>query len=1240
MKAKIISLILIFAMVFTSSLSLVACNNDNGEETSGDSQTENKTESQDTEDPTNDRTESTVESESQTDVTTIETESQAPVDTSSETESGADTESSTATESESSTAKETESETEQETETRPDLDLIVYENGDAVESAGITWGDDEFASVEHLIDESKAVTKTAAEMLVLLEDINLMAEGEVYRVTEPLILEGYTNYYGNLAAIIAEGGIIIENCSNIIVKDLIVKGNITVSNSAKITFLKLDIKGDKVGVSIDKNSYDVAFKNCRISASDTAITSHAPTTSIYQSALLADKGLVSIADNLTIQDSHISAISTGVSISGGYCTVRNCLIELANDGVGVDVLEGSSNVLVALNAVKDAQKSIRIRGGFNCVVLLNSAIRVIGEDTTNLYVVENKLGGAIECENNKYLLCDGNTFNKDSKAHPVVNISNSEMNGDNLHDVDARVEYGANEDLLPHTNKDLFIDMDRKQNVTDLTRSGNETVNQYVRAKAQLGDTVIIPPGAYSVDEAILFQAAHSNTTLYGYGVYFERTDRDLSKNSSGAITQSGTILQVFDSDDLSFKGLTVGYAFQSSGQIHVVEKLGKNQLRVITNAGYVNDFGPSDPDNFGSTLVMFAAGEMAPWNQISNYSLVKNPDGTVFKDLDNTMILEIDDSKLYSAIGVGDVFTCRLSGDNSSTVRLGQCDNVLLKDCVVYGYSSALAIVGASRASGIKIERVHNTAHSQTLIDEYTYRSYIELEDFYGVDLEVSIDEQNRYRGGFPRTGSVDGIHVNGAKEGVSATSCILEQMCDDGSNQRADSSRIAGYRVNSDGTTTIYIKGTISSVYYNRAIQALSTSSSPTSMPAVYAGDRLYSYTSSGKIFFDTVALIDARIVTYSPATHISHIDKRVNSTIAGTVTQINGIFDSPTVCVDGLCDICGKVTHIDTNSDDTCDLCEKAVHTDLDKNGWCDHDSYNIKDTDGDGFADIDGAPIIYDMFHISKFNSSNGQYEVTSRYIRGGSWRTITYKMYLYEVLVKTEDVNFEALEGYDLTDNEYTMDNKVIIDNLGANAMGYTFDNVLIQNKTSRGMLVKSHDILIKNCTFRKFLGVGILKDDENGWGESSVPKNVTITGCLFDDIGRHWGDETKYCITIYGPGTQTGNAPEISDDTLLCKNIKIISNKFTNLNSMYAIAISGAQDIVIEDNIFEARAKDTNRRFARAIYIDGGMNISISGNTYSSFAQGDITKAVVLLNYKNLSGADIGDKFPKDNLAK
>lgn len=1142
------------------------------------------------------------------------------------------------------------SESESETETgggNPDVyDGIVYENGGTIKAAGLKWDVDAFASVEHTIDESKAVTKTAAEMLEMLKNRDTMPAGEVYRVTEPLVLESEKKYYGNLSAIIAEGGIVIKDVENIVIKELIVKGNITIENSKSITFFKLDLKGGEIGVNIDDKSSAIAFKSCKVYATDTAVKTDAPTT-FYQCYINADKGVIGTADNTIVQDTQVVAKALGVSLCGEYCTVKNCLIEASIDGLGVEIAEGAVNALVTLNVITGVQKSVKVSGGFNCVVLLNSAIRIIGEDNTNLYVVENNLGGLIELRNNQYLLCDANVLpEEDGKDHTTVSVNNTEFNGDNLHDVNAREQYGAKEDLLPHTNKELFLDMERRELVTDLSQTKSYGVNNYLRTMAKSNSIVILPPGAYQTNGYIRFDTPHSNTNVYGFGAYIENTQR-------------GVHLWVYACTNINFKGLTLGYGFQSAGQIHVLDKLSDNQLLVVTNAGYIDDFGKSDLDYFANNSVyMFKRGEMMCWNNLgSAYSFIaKNDDGTMVIQLtggdQNTM--STYGPRLYQMTEKGDILTCRLSGDNASMISIGNTShNIKLKDCVMYGYSSALGVVSGSKSTGISLERVHNTAHAPYVIDEATYNKYVQLQETYGVDLEVYIDDQGRYRGGIPRIGSVDATHITGTKEGVDATSCLFESMCDDGSNQRGSSSRIAGYHVNDNGTTTIYFKGTISETYWGLNTNAGKTAVSPTNTTTPTAGDRIYAYASNGHVLFDTTALTDAKRVTSSPLYHVSHVDKLVNSEIKdGDIVEINGIYNEIPKCTDGLCDVCGKVTHIDTTLDGKCDLCGTHVHSDRiiaagnksGADGKCDvsgclyRDSKLLEDLDGNGLNDEDGIPIIDSRFYISQFKADNGEYKVTSKYSNSTGWHTITYSTVIYEVNVKTEDVDFDAFEGYDLTDNDYRMDDKILFDNLSANSVGFTFDNVMVRNSTARGILCKTLDATIKNCTFRSNSSTGILLSVETTWGESTVPKNILITGCLFDDTGRNYTREnntTYSCIAIQGLGANSTDI-EVSENTLPCKDIKIIGNKFTNVNNKHAVSVTAAQNILIQDNIFEARPEDTTRDFGKAIYINGVMNIKVIGNTYSEFAGGDVSKVITALNYKNLTGSDVEGVLPLD----
>ncbi len=1144
---KIISILLVLSMVLGSAVLLAACDQGLEEDTTVE-QTQNETEKP-TEEPTVAPTEkpTTAPTEEPTveptkEPTTAPTEeptvapteepTTAPTDeptvAPTEEPTTAPTEEPTVAPTEEPTQQPTEEPTEEPTEDPTESPDPIYGNGGKVSDAGVSWNPTAFALAETVIDESKAETITAEELLAILSvRDNGLTKDNVFLVTGTLTLSSNSKYYGNFASIIAPDGVVVEGEAEIVVKQINIKGNITIKASSGVTFFKLGLIGGETAISIDEESSDIAFKSCRITADSNAVVSAGALVTFYQTYFSAPNAIASSGSDLSVHSCEIVAINSAIISSGRSPIIRNNTISLSTDGIGIELAEKSYNALVALNVINDAQISVRVTNSFNAVVLLNSAINVIGSGNTNLYVVENKLGGVIKLSGNEYLLCDGNTFAKDGLDHSILNVDNTEYNGDNLHDVNERVQYGANEDLLPHTNKDLFVGMDRLAKVKDVSLTKGYNINKYIRNGAKNSDKVIVPPGAYVSPSRLELAATHSNTTVYAYGVYHEAVDY-------------GNTVQLSGVANFTFKGITIGYVKQSAGQIHVLDKLNKRDmtLLVVGAAGYDKDFGKSNPDVYSSSYTdMFWAGEFTCWKGLGgNYEIVqKNDDGTMVVKITGTGA-----AQTYGQIGKGDIWACRMGGSNQQSVYIYNCTNYLMKDCVIYGYAAGLAITASTIGGNLNLERVHNTVHSPYVITEEEYTFYEQLEETYEVDLEISIDEQGRYRGSIPRVGSVDATHVSGTTDGISATSCLFESMCDDGSNQRGNSSRLHSIVKNDDGTTTLTYKGTISETYYWLNMENGATASSGTQTSNFREGDRIFVYASNGKILCDTVVLSAA----------------------------------------------------------------ERG------------------------------------DQYQMATFD-----------YTYQGQPTRIVYSCYLYSVTVSSDAIEWViedgeetdravALEGYNLMDNSYKMDHKVLVDNITLNSCGFVFDNVLVQHTRSRGILVKTRDAVVKNCTFRDLAMTGVLLSVETTWGESSVPQNILVQNCLFDATSGSFGSENtmKYApIAIEGLG-ELSDKVEVSENTLPCKNITIIGNKFVNNANNYCITMSAAQGIVIKDNVFTAREGDTEKKFGKAIYIKGCMGIEVSGNTYSEFAGGDITKAVVALNYRDLTGSDIGDAFPKDNI--
>ena len=359
----------------------------------------------------------------------------------------------------------------------------------------------------------------------------------------------------------------------------------------------------------------------------------------------------------------------------------------------------------------------------------------------------------------------------------------------------------------------------------------------------------------------------------------------------------------------------------------------------------------------------------------------------------------------------------------------------------------------------------------------------YCELEEQYGVNLEVEIDDLGRFRGSPAHIGSIDATHVVACAQGSQATSCLFENMCDDATNQHAHHSRLAEVRDQGDGTTMLVYKPNLS----QRSSESGTTT--PSGMAKNFKiGDRVYVYTSKGQLVCDADAL---------------------------SVT-----------------------TKLDTEP------------------------------------------------------NSMNS-----------------SAKVQRYGVLVPTESVNFKALDGYDLSDDHWKSDHKVLVDNMDMASNYFNFDNSKFQNIRSRGLLIKASNGTITNCTFRNIgMSCGAILY-EIYWGESGVTEDLIVDRNLFDHTGYFKNQDLYATISITGLGSS------VDEDFLLYKDIIISNNVMRNRTTDYAVYVNSAKNVKILNNDFgvfvgndftnhpEEPESEINPK--PAIHIFAAMDIEISGNKYS-----------------------------------
>ncbi len=802
--------------------------------------------------------------------------------------------------------------------------------------------------------------------------------------------------------------------------------------------------------------------------------------------LTLDGGLSVMNDDITLKNFTLIG---NISVLGANFTLESCTVRAKGNAItssgegfiakgnkieGADVsiaLEGSSyNALVAQNT---CDGDITVSDGFNCSVLLNSAKNISMCGNTNVYAVENAVSGTLSLSDNDYLIADRNS------CANVVNDNNRNKNGDNVTDINERAECGALPKNQPHTNRDLFVGMERQTSVRDSAFEEALSLDKYLPFSAAAQEAVIVPPGAYTADEICVLGKECSNTKIYAYGAYLEKT----CKNS---------VLELRGADNMEIYGLTVGYTLQSCGQAHVLKQLSDREYLIIGSAGKSEDFSKTNTELFSGGAELVPQSGIYSTYDMGAESIVKNPDGT--------MIYTASKKSRTTSLTPGDMLICRTKGPNLQSVMVQDSDNVFFCDFVLYGYASALAVLGAGASNNVRFLRHHNLPHSGNIIDKVTYDRYRMLESEYGVDLHISRDTLGRFRGCPAMAGSVDAFHVMGTKKGFDVTSSIMEQMVDDGSNQRCASSRLHSLKDNGDGTATFVYKDNLAEFYFNYA-----HGSGVSRCVTFKKDDLVYAYNTKGALVCETKALSDSRELDPIP--------------------------------------------------------------------------------------FEIEGK----------KF---------TAR---------------CYEITVASADVDFSALDGFDLSDNHYKMDQKILVDNLSRNSVGYTFDNVTVRNTRSRGILFKTRNVTAKNCTFKNLAHTGLLLSIEPIWGESTVGCNATIKNCIIDHVG--FINNYNYYMPLT-PISIMGFGETVSENTLLYKNIVIEGNRFKNNAHDYFINVNSAQDVKIINNIFESGVREHQEYAQKVINIDTAMNIEISGNTYSKYLK-DIKDGITARNYKNVYGTDI-----------
>ena len=979
-----------------------------------------------------------------------------------------------------------------------------FGEGSAIAGAGDSLTEGADALTEKTYDEAGATDKAANQIFRQ----EFLGNG-VIRADGAVTVKNQQNkaFSGVDLVLIVESGLGLANSTSLTIKNAVIVGDVEIASGDGIVFENVQFNGK---VTVKNRADGVVFKGCRIREIDSA----AKNLTVVDSYVgFTGVGITSTGDGLYIKNSRFEGTGTAILSSGADAEIRACSITSDKDGVGVKITgEDAVNTLVALCNIRVAQQSVVIDGALNTVAVRNSLISVHAKAGVNVYVCDNEMGGRLFGENNNYFLADGNKYASDGKSHRPSLSGNENTNGDTITDVTARAEVGVNEDLLPHLNKDLFLLMDRKTKVKNYGES-ELSLYSYVMKEARSSDTVIIAPGAYAVEETMNLTRAHNNTTVYAYGVLAEGVRYANKAYNIGHVKME-------DVENVKIKGLSVGYAQPSCGQIYILEKKPYGEVTAVTGAGFWNDFATTNNTIMYSSayVYLFRAGTDYCFGEAAIKSVTKNSDGTMTLSLTDTC---------YDLINEGDVMACRI-GAYSWVVHTIGCKDIELHDFTQYGYAGGYAFYEVENENGMLYNRVTDTTKEGMLIDKATYDKYKGWQDRYGVDLEISrekVDGEYIYRGPAAKISSLDGAHATSGGTGSQLISCIFENMCDDATNMNAYHARLSEVKDNGDGTATLIYKACLTSRLWGigkeqpdgkRKVEYIRYCAD------FREGDRVYIYNAGGQLFCDTKALGDG-----------------------------------------------WEYDTIKSN-------CDQVVETDIQR-----------------------------------------------------------------YAVKVNMADLNMDALVGYDLSDDSHRDPNKVLVDNMSRSSANILYDNTLFKNGQTNAVRAKCG--VVRNCTMLNIAKTAFSAVYDIWWGES-----VVADGFLFEkNLIDHTGYNVYTPPTIESPSADYKYTPicimglggkELDENSMLFKNIVIRDNKFLNRDLTwynYLAFIRAAANVQFINNDFgSSEHEDGLDKMAQALYLNGAVNIELSGNTYSPFIEGSVEYYVNGDLYKNVYGSDVNGKIP------
>ncbi|MGN1090154.1 MAG: hypothetical protein ACI4Q6_07100, partial [Huintestinicola sp.] len=680
-----------------------------------------------------------------------------------------------------------------------------------------------------------AVKLTSSELLSLIRE-GKVEKNAVYELTDKTGLvfdrdDDYKSY----------------DCGNITVYGAVGDdaGVIHIDGSRKLTLSNLTVAGfgGKAAVLIGDNTLALTLNSvnvightaCGIYAQGKEISISGAVIKPYESGAIdcaiisAGDGLVNIT-NCSINDVSIGVadrsekgtliennefINCGIGVSletaGGVCWYNNfnesdVAIKAVFEKAEISAGESDGyNLIAAMNVIKGSKTSVLFENVSNGVILLNNSDNITAKGCVNVYVAENVISGTLELSDNSYIIANGNC------AEKIVSKGNSNTNGGTITDLDERLECGANEALLPHTNSEQFVGMPRNIFVKCVGSSELHTT-EYILDRAGKGDVVIIPPGVYVNSGTVLENV--TDKKIYAYGVLFE------------SATGKETAIKFEKCENVTVKGLFIGSAVLPHIQGTIVET-NEGSFGFMPDPGYKESMdGGFAVSTSGEA---FKPGESCPYGHLypTSRSYDRNTGIQTVGGINYTYTPKPE---------IGDRVSFRTMGAYGG-VSLNGCSNMTLEDFTIY-CAEGFALHDSNSIVAPTLIRYRVGGGPAPVLDEKKFSEEDEL---------VTKDQYGRLRGPEPINSTVDATHSTNAREGIKLISSLLEHMNDDGGN-------IHGYF----GSTIYYDPATKTLTYsYGRSGAAREYPTLP------IKGDELLLYGRSGERYSKVTCTSDGVIV-----------------------------------------------------------------------------------------------------------------------------------------------------------------------------------------------------------------------------------------------------------------------------------------------------------------------------------------------------------------------------------------